>query len=816
MRCLLVLAALLFAMPAHPVLIEWITVSDPGNVCYVQPQACFGAVTYPYRIGKYEVTNAQYAEFLNAIAATDTYGLYRTSTVPVGITRSGSSGSYAYSAIAGREDISIFGFRVAMIPETPTPTSTPTPTPTPSPTATPTAIPTPSPTATLTPTATPVPPERAEVFYDRTDRGRTAPFPDDYWLVPDATMPTSFRLAIDVPEREPDVRAIFTALIEDTKELDGFSPLGGIAVELSEAPDPDSLPLTPDESLDPLASVILFDLAPASPTFAERIPFQLTLRSDQIEGQPLTHSLVVYPSIPLASAGRYGFVVTRGMLTTDGRPFGPSAFFEAAMEAPQPGEPPEVGRVRPLASNVLDALAGKLSPPIPPGDVVLALRITARTTDDIPHDLIAMKEQVLNGPAPAFEITKVEQFPGEIPAIVMGTWEAPNWRDGSFLARDADGFPRVTETQSISFTLALPEAALSGPVPIAMYQHGNPGSEQEVRGEVGLAKAGFAVIGFTDTLNREVGPDQQELAIFASLLAAKRLPDYWVQTHGTQLAFLRLIEQLGSLDVLPVGDPDGIPDLDVGAPLTYVGISEGANHGQSFLAYAPEIRAGALVVGGERLAEVLFHQDSTDPDGTGSFFLELLPDFIRNIRAPDIWVGLSLFQMIFDRQDPQNHAAFIYRNPVEVAGTKRKPSILVVEGINDSHVPNNATRSLAWTMGPIPQLEPAQQRVSFLPSACEPVVGNIDPETTSAFFQYVPDGLPDLPPTPGCRLNFEGHFCAQGAPESILQRIVFFQTAVTDPAPTIINPLDDSGNCLTSSPMPTYLPCTSSVRCRLP
>ncbi len=46
-------------------------------------------------------------------------------------------------------------------------------------------------------------------------------------------------------------------------------------------------------------------MAPASPTFAERIPFQLTIRSDQIEGKPLTHSLVVYPSIPLASGGRY-------------------------------------------------------------------------------------------------------------------------------------------------------------------------------------------------------------------------------------------------------------------------------------------------------------------------------------------------------------------------------------------------------------------------------------------------------------------------------------------------------------------------------
>ena len=33
-------------------------------------------MTYTYRIAKYEVTNAQYAEFLNAKAATDPLGLY--------------------------------------------------------------------------------------------------------------------------------------------------------------------------------------------------------------------------------------------------------------------------------------------------------------------------------------------------------------------------------------------------------------------------------------------------------------------------------------------------------------------------------------------------------------------------------------------------------------------------------------------------------------------------------------------------------------------------------------------------------------------
>ncbi len=57
-------------------------------------------MAYTYQIGRYEVSNAQYAEFLNAVAATDTYSLYATSmgSGVGGITRSGSSGSYTYSA----------------------------------------------------------------------------------------------------------------------------------------------------------------------------------------------------------------------------------------------------------------------------------------------------------------------------------------------------------------------------------------------------------------------------------------------------------------------------------------------------------------------------------------------------------------------------------------------------------------------------------------------------------------------------------------------------------------------------------------------
>ncbi len=100
---------LLFSSAASGLSLDWITVGDAANGCDPQAQGCFGSVADVYRISKYEVTNSQYAEFLNAVAQTDTHALYNTSMSSGfgGITRSGSPGSYTYGVIAGRESMPV-------------------------------------------------------------------------------------------------------------------------------------------------------------------------------------------------------------------------------------------------------------------------------------------------------------------------------------------------------------------------------------------------------------------------------------------------------------------------------------------------------------------------------------------------------------------------------------------------------------------------------------------------------------------------------------------------------------------------------------
>ncbi len=99
-------AAVLTLVPvvAHAVTIETVPVGNPGNAADTELMndgtTGYGAVSYNYNIGKTEVTNSQYVGFLNAVAASDPYGLYNEFmefTSQGGITRSGSSGSYTYA-----------------------------------------------------------------------------------------------------------------------------------------------------------------------------------------------------------------------------------------------------------------------------------------------------------------------------------------------------------------------------------------------------------------------------------------------------------------------------------------------------------------------------------------------------------------------------------------------------------------------------------------------------------------------------------------------------------------------------------------------
>jgi len=92
--------------------IQMTTIGNPGNEPDhpgLIPSIEKGAVDYTYQISTYEITVAQYTDFLNHKAASDPHGLYHTRMAdplmdggPF-ILRAGGAGSYTYTAETGRE-----------------------------------------------------------------------------------------------------------------------------------------------------------------------------------------------------------------------------------------------------------------------------------------------------------------------------------------------------------------------------------------------------------------------------------------------------------------------------------------------------------------------------------------------------------------------------------------------------------------------------------------------------------------------------------------------------------------------------------------
>lgn len=97
-------------LDAAPINIETVQVDNSGNPGQLsgvsaggvgQDRIC-GSVNYDFSIGKFEVTSGQYTTFLNAVAKSDTFGLYNPlmsngSGNCSHIQQTGNSGSYSYS-----------------------------------------------------------------------------------------------------------------------------------------------------------------------------------------------------------------------------------------------------------------------------------------------------------------------------------------------------------------------------------------------------------------------------------------------------------------------------------------------------------------------------------------------------------------------------------------------------------------------------------------------------------------------------------------------------------------------------------------------
>lgn len=239
--------------------------------------------------------------------------------------------------------------------------------------------------------------------------------------------------------------------------------------------------------------------------------------------------------------------------------------------------------------------------------------------------------------------------------------------------------------------------------------------------------------------------------------------DNFRQLASDQLRLVRLLGTLGSLDVLPVGAPDGIPDLDP-TQIHYMGVSFGAVAGASVLALAPEIRSATVSVGGASLGSILRDSQTIQllveimfPDGASN------ADFVRYV---------AMAQGIIDAGDPVNFAPFVARRPLPGVPGWRGTDVLVQEISNDKIIPNSATRMLTRALGGV-QVEPVIESVPGLSVVPAPAVAGAEGALV-ALSQFDRAG--------GAPADHRGFWLTE---EARRQYVAFFRSALAGPRATI-------------------------------
>jgi hypothetical protein len=626
-----------------------------------------------------------------------------------------------------------------------------------------------------------VPPTPVEAIYGDPLETQLVPFPSNRFTVPDPSTKTGLR--VDVSGTVDAYVAGYEPVVRRLGEMDGFSTAGGVAIGFDGPIDGASFAGPQggklDHELDPAAytaadaPIVLIDVDPTSPERGKAfglLPRYFAQAKDDF--YPLDEfTVVAKPTEPLEPGRTYMFAATRRVLGRDGAPVARSKDMHALLADPPPDD---------YAASVQEALA-VLSEHvgIEPDDVVVASVFTTATVRD---ELVALAEVRRAAPLPVLSTPwTVETMPepGTDPRIrFRAQFRAPEYRggDGTFLVED--GVPVAQGEAEIEVFLAFSDREVSGPRPVVIYQHGLGGDKDGCWGTAErLAELGVAVVAIDSPEHGFRGDGSGNIAksVFAFFAID---PDNFAFDMGgardnlrqmavDQLELVRFLQGQASLDLLPVGAPDGVPDLDV-SQLLYIGHSFGAVQGPTIFALAPEIRHAVWNVGGDGLT-LLFEDSDT---------FRVLIDLIKPDDTTDGQLArfFAATQGIIDPGDPINYARFGFEEPLTSAPGFGPRSVLLQEVMDDTIVPNSSTDAVARAARldliapvlPVPGLE----------VVAAPAKGTGPGGSTAVVAQFATMN--------GGERATHGELIF--APEARAQYVEFFRSGLADGVATVITP----------------------------
>ncbi|MDI1428786.1 hypothetical protein [Polyangium sorediatum] len=546
------------------------------------------------------------------------------------------------------------------------------------------------------------------------------PYPSDFYLQDDASMPSGKRVVIPEAAQMKDKNE---TSFDFTKAhpIDGFSHHQPILVHFKEGVSTEGVVFhtdEPEKSLSPESKVILLDATTGKP-----VPVWAEVDKNTLE--PSERAFILRPFVRLDNGKRY-IVALQGLAPESEAAAGP-------LLAPPEG----FKRIRDKqtsADPVLGPIASRYEKDIFPALVAhgvtretlqLAWDFTTSSEEVNTRDLLTMRDDLLaklEANPPAVGNVKVtETTPAENENIwlrIEGTIKVPLYMEsvepGALIHRDASGKPAQNGDADVPFILQVPHSlkpadANFEPARILQYGHGFFGLAEEInygfmRGYENERKYIAAAVDLWGMAEPDI-----EIVLQKAFGDPGTVFSFIDRIHQGIINYIALSYALkGPIAALPELQRFDKPLYDTNK-LFYYGISQGSIFGVTMLAVNPILDRAALGVGGGPYSLMMSRSAS---------YQQLYGVLQGQLQNPLTLMKLmALSQGTWDRVDPMTYAPHLLKDTYPNSPPNRH--VLMQIGIGDHSVNNLASHLVARATG-IPLLDPAPRPIWGLESTTSP------------------------------------------------------------------------------------------------
>jgi hypothetical protein len=564
------------------------------------------------------------------------------------------------------------------------------------------------------------------------------PFPSDFFLQADATLPSGNRVVIPEPALPMPVRGRGPLDFSRTVTSDGFSPGSQILAMLPGAVDGSSLagyaPQEPEKALRSLDADSPTVLVQVSNGRKVAHIAELDVRAPR----PARQSLIIRPLERLLAGETYAVGIS-SLRDLSGAAIEPSPGFRTLRD----GTPSEDARLQAAAASAESILfpalaaAGKER-----SSLQLAWTFTVGSDEQLRGDLLRIRGlaiEALRTAPPEITIDSVEfDTSARVARLIRGRITVPLFLESSELAaavyRGADGRAAQNGTTEVPFVAVIPNSVVASGSPARLLQFGHGffgNSDEATEGYVTefADRFGFVVIAMnwwgmsTDDLPALIRDILNDTSL------ALRFTDRVHQAMINLMALAGARERLAALEPFRL---DGNPLVDA-SEVYFQGISQGHILGGTYSAISPDVRHAVLTSGGANFSGLMFR--ARPFLGFLGIIAAAVPD------ALDQQKFATLAQFAFDRVDPYTYSAYLLGNDLD--GSRFDRRVLMQMGVGDSEVPNLGSELHARAAG-LQVLQPS-------PVATPPLMSDVEgsgADSAFAIYDFNVDPFPSVTPAP--------------------------------------------------------------------